>query len=235
VVLTKGSGILYAIKENEDLLKQIAPALFDRTMKNDMLDAMVLDIGRLLDPASQNKNVNASLEKLINEVQSIEPELAKQLKEHRDTLIRDLPNFDIWRDKWAAHRDYDVMLKMRTQSRDRPRFSRDHIVCALAGLDSFLNAFERVFGNKPIINPTAASDIEDLIPAPTQYTDFDATDEIEHFLNIIRAGIRTWTLVSGPVRHNGPQFLVDSALAPSGITDSGSVILSTGRRAAWKN
>jgi hypothetical protein len=189
--------LYFESQENTDLLKQTAPLLFDRVLYNDMLDAMVLDLARLLDPAEQGKRVkriNASLEKLIKEVEEIQPTLAKELETHRNNVIHALPTLDTWRNKWAAHRDYAAMLAMQTPSLSalRPTLNRKQIDSALAELDLFMIAFQSVFHEKQIVNPSP-NDVIAMIDAPDPYNVFDATDETEKLLKIIRAGVETLT------------------------------------------
>lgn len=185
---------LYESQENKDLLKQAAEILFRRVLYNDMLDAMVLDLARLLDRAQQGKHTNASLERLINEVQPIQPALAEELSERRENAINALPRLDYYRDKWAAHRDYAAMLAMQTPSPSalRPTLNPKQVASALAELDLFMIAFQSVFHEKQIVNPSP-NDVIAMIDAPNPHNVFDATDETEKLLRIIKAGVETLT------------------------------------------
>lgn len=179
---------LFGNRKKRKLLKAASPIVFDRVIYNDVLDAMVLDLARLLDPATQRggKFVNASLAKLIEEVAPLSPGLARKLRARRNKMLRGLRKIDRWRDKWAAHRDYRTMLKMRTPSKatSRVRFNPAKIKAALVELDVFPNAFESVFEDKNV-TPRTADQANRLIPGVTDYSAFDATNEIESLVKIL--------------------------------------------------
>lgn len=174
--------------EKWEVLKQSSPQLFDRILSNDLLDSMVLDLMRLLDPARTGRRSNATLEKLIEKVEPIQPVLAKQLKRHRKKMISQLRSMRRWRNKWAAHRDYNTMLIMRTPSRAklRVRFNRDKVNAALKELVAFLNAFEDAFQDRNF-TPKNRDEAENIVPEVTDYSTFDATNEIESLLKLLKS------------------------------------------------
>lgn len=178
-----------------EVLEKIAGTFFHRVLYNDLTDAIVLNLARLLDPAEQRGNCNASLAMLISEIEHIEPKLAEQLKAHRNSLNPYRSDFDLWRNKWAAHRDYNTMIVQQTptllrtpsQHEIRPHFNPEELKHALKELDSFMNLFESAFEDKIVVNPTNPIIPHVLIPSPTQYEVFDATDEIKKLIKAIDA------------------------------------------------
>lgn len=190
----RASIVLKLYKESEQNRRTLANAagsFFDRVLENDMYDAIVLNIARLLDPAHQGNHSNATLERLIEDIQPIKAALAAQVKLHLDNLRQNLPPMENWRNKWACHRDYPTMLALQTPTASplRPRFTRDQLAYAMAELDAFLNDFESAFQDKEIILPAEKDIVPFQIPEPTVFRAFDASDEIDRMLKLLQTGI----------------------------------------------
>lgn len=171
-------------EQNVDVLRNAAPFLFHRVLPNDLYDSLVLNIARLLDPAQQGKFSNASLEKLINDIRPFDNDIAKKMGVHLENLRATLPSVEQWRNKWACHRDYDTMLALQTptESALRPNFTVKHLEFAMLEMAAFLNLFEARFEDGAIVLPSGLDILNYKIPAPTDFTIFNAKAEVEQLL-----------------------------------------------------
>jgi len=165
---------LYTSQEIVDLLDKTA-YLFFNTLRNDLIDTIVLMANRLLDPAKTfNKYPNVSFQKLIDNLDpAAYPKLITSLKDILDTIKTKSKRLKNWRDKWVGHRDYDVLLG----SASKPVISLMDIDEVLLWMGKFLNEFEDVCQDVPEINlynnPLSADEINEIIrlriKKPTPY------------------------------------------------------------------
>jgi len=173
--------------KNRAILTGVAPIFFERVLENDLYDAIVLNIARLLDPAVQGGHSNASLEKLVQEVDSIHPEVARQMQVHLTNLRQNLPSIENWRNKWACHRDYSTMLSLQTREVTalRPKYSSADIKYALVELAALMNVFESAFQDREVILPADFDIVDFQVSVPTAFHAFDGSDEIERLRHLV--------------------------------------------------
>lgn len=189
---------LYTSESTVRLLLGVAKRFFI-VLRNDLLDAIMLAIGRLLDRAETKRGkmtyCNASLKQLVEHVrfsdQSAHMDLVNKLEMILKELHSQFPRILDWRNKWAAHRD----LK-HVQSEDPPGTSLAEIeeFILLAGL--FLNVFERVYADEPEeinLYGKSESEIPEIaeaeslkIFAPASYQDIAFEDDGNTILELIR-------------------------------------------------
>ena len=167
---------LFTSQEIVDLLNKTAFRFFT-TLRYDLLDTIVLAINRLLDPAKTfNRYPNASLQQLIDQIDI--PENAASVAKLRDTLCQikcKSHRLENWRDKWAGHRDLDVLLG----NAPLPAISLVEVDEVLVLLQSFMNEFEETFqdpleevnlyGKTDADVKEIAKNLQLRIPSPTDY------------------------------------------------------------------
>lgn len=133
---------LFTSQETNDLLNKAAIRFF-RTLKWDLLDTITVKISGMIDPPkSMNKFNNASLEQLINQIDSaLYSDLVKSLKDIHVQLKKETIRIVNWRKKWVGHRDFDVIQgKLPLPSISLPEIDK-----ALSLIGELLNKFELVF------------------------------------------------------------------------------------------
>ena len=133
---------LFTSQEMVDLLEKTAFRFFN-TLRNDLLDTIVLMINRLLDPANTfNKYPNVSLQQLIDSIDfAAYTELITTLKAIREEIKSTSARREHWRDKWVGHRDYGILLGQAPV----PAISLAEFDKILLLIAKFLNEFESTF------------------------------------------------------------------------------------------
>ncbi|MDP1715771.1 MAG: hypothetical protein Q8L41_13605 [Anaerolineales bacterium] len=134
---------LFTSQETVDLLNKTAYRFFN-TLRNDLLDTIVLMTNHLLDPAKTKKYSNASLQQLIDALDSTAyPGLVANLEDIREKIKSKSSRIENCRMKWGAHRDFDVLLGQASM----PKTSLIEIDEVLGLIGEFLNEFERICQN----------------------------------------------------------------------------------------
>ena len=133
---------LFTSQETNELLNKAALRFF-RTLKWDLWDTITIKISRMIDPpVSMRKFNNASLEQLIDKIDSVTySDLVNSLKDIHKQLKKETARIVNWRNKWAGHRDFDVVQGLTPA----PSTSLPEIDKALSLIGKFLNEFESVF------------------------------------------------------------------------------------------
>ena len=132
---------LFFSQEVVNLLNNSAERFFF-VLRLDLLDLIPLGLGRLTDSSmTLNKYPNVTLEQLID---SLDPnshsELIVVLREGLADIRSKCVRIENWRNKWAAHRDFNTVIEPITKI----GFSPAEVETVLAALRSFMNEFERV-------------------------------------------------------------------------------------------
>jgi hypothetical protein len=138
---------LFTSQETNDLLNKAALRFFT-TLKWDLFDTITIKISRMIDPAvSMKKFNNASLKQLISNIDSTTNlDLVNLLNDIHKQLEKETKRIVNWRNKWAGHRDFDVVQGLSPD----PAISLPEIDKALSLIGKFLNEFEAVFQDNPV-------------------------------------------------------------------------------------
>ncbi|HEU0291354.1 MAG TPA: hypothetical protein VFR47_01370 [Anaerolineales bacterium] len=101
---------LFTSQDSNDLLNNTAIWFFT-TLKWDLLNTIAISISRLTDPAkSSKKHNNASLQQIIV---SLDSSMYSGLIQTLTSILKQIKakssRIENWRNKWAAHRDFDVV------------------------------------------------------------------------------------------------------------------------------
>lgn len=132
---------LFTSQETNNLLNSTAIKFFT-TLKWDLLNSIVIAISRLTDPSESFKKFkNASLGQLIESLDSnVYSLLIQTLTSILGQIKEKSPRIENWRNKWAAHRDFDIVQGYITL----PATSLIEIDEILSLIGNFVNEFERV-------------------------------------------------------------------------------------------
>ena len=187
---------LFTSEDTNNLLNKTALRFFT-ILKWDLFNTITIAISRLTDPPkSFNKYQNASLEQIINNLDSrayskLSQSLSKILLQIRSKSSR----IGNWRKKWAGHRDFDVVQG----SAPKPAISLPEINEVLVLIGKFLNEFEEVFQDPKIEinfyeNPNAAKELEETerlkIFPPNRYEEMHFLgDDGDTIIEIIKKSI----------------------------------------------
>lgn len=125
-------------------LREAAPA-FARVLRATMWEALVLQLCRISDPASNGKKQNLTIRRLSV---LVKPELQKRV----DTAVADLVGKTEfarnWRNRYIAHRDLEVAFGISAEP--LPSFSKAELAAALSSLAGILNLIEVEYCNSVI-------------------------------------------------------------------------------------
>src|SRR5688572_15198772 len=100
---------LFTSEDTNTLLNKTAIRFFT-TLKWDLFNTITIAISRLTDSAKTGKYKNASLQQLIDSLDSnYDRTLINTLKDILTSVKAKSPRIENWRKKWAAHRDLEVV------------------------------------------------------------------------------------------------------------------------------
>jgi hypothetical protein len=164
-------------------------------LRGDLLDAIMLAIGRLLDPAIEGRFYNASLEQLVEYIERLDQSDYDGLTDRLRRILNDIRSNSTrilkWRNKWGAHRDLEYV---QSEVMPATRLAEIEEFILLAG--HFLNEFERVFQDLPVefnLNEKTESEIMEFgerqfnkIYPPGSYQNMAFEDDGITILDLIR-------------------------------------------------
>ncbi|MBI5302191.1 MAG: hypothetical protein HY868_08645 [Chloroflexi bacterium] len=182
---------LFSSPEVIGLLDKSARRLF-LTLQYDLLDAIALALGRLTDRSEtrlRNKvERNACLQQLVESSEVVgDLSLEQKINQHLTAVRAKCKRIDIWRNKWAAHRDYQAAVKLDPNW--KIGFSPAEVNGALSELCAFMNEFEGCFrdSEREFVSIEELKDFEDhKIYPPTPYDQLEFDDDGETLLELLR-------------------------------------------------
>ncbi len=125
--------------ENYKIMNASAPQFF-AILKTMLFNELVMILNRLTEKATTLGKANASLEKLIAQLDVVQD--AKLISSLQQRLLRTRNNYNafrIWRDKILSHNDFAIALQR--ESCDLPGITREEAEAAIHEIADFMNEF----------------------------------------------------------------------------------------------
>jgi hypothetical protein len=132
--------------ENFKIMNETAPFFFF-TLQTVLFNEMVMIWNRLTDPPSTSGQENASLERLIEQLdQESQSLLVASLQSRLERIRIDFKGIRTWRNKRVSHNDLDVTLSKEENS--MPKITRGQLDAGIKEMADFMNEFSlELFGS----------------------------------------------------------------------------------------
>ncbi len=125
--------------ENYKIMNATAPQFF-AILKTMLFNELVMILNRLTEKATTLGKTNASLEKLIGQMDVVQDaKLISSLQQRLLNIRNNYSAFRTWRDKILSHNDFAIALQR--DSRDLPGITRKEAEAAIREIADFMNEF----------------------------------------------------------------------------------------------